>query len=368
MIWIFAAILWFGILTLRVPGRWALTVFELSLFALSIVAITRRRGEIRFHPIGLLLAVAAGWGLVQTAFATTVEVQHTLESLLHWTANCAAFSVALALTSDRARVRQRFLTAQLVFALALCVGALIDFFAASTLGPFVYRNQFAAYVEPMLGIAIAAAIGDRHRPLLWLLAAAALFASVVAAGSRAGAILCLLELVLLPLVAFARGWISSRSLVRVAALSAAAVAALVAVAGWETIWRRLQEPHPYALRADLVRSSLDMIRDRPLLGFGLGTWSDAYPAYARFDDGDFVNQAHNDWVQWAAEGGVPFFAIMLAIAALLISPACRSLWGLGLLTVFLHALVDYPMQQRPALAAFFFALAGVLASVNARTS
>ena len=70
-----------------------------------------------------------------------------------------------------------------------------------------------------------------------------------------------------------------------------------------------------------------MVRDRPLAGFGLGTWSDAYPAYAHFDDGNFVNQAHNDWVQWAAEGGVPFFLIMLAIAALTVRPAIRSLWG-----------------------------------------
>jgi hypothetical protein len=33
--------------------------------------------------------------------------------------------------------------------------------------------------------------------------------------------------------------------------------------------------------------------------------------------------------------------------------------------VWLHALVDYPMQQRPALAAFFFALLGTLAATAA---
>jgi hypothetical protein len=36
----------------------------------------------------------------------------------------------------------------------------------------------------------------------------------------------------------------------------------------------------------------------------------------------------------------------------------------GILTVFLHCLVDYPMQQRPALAAFFFGLAGVVAGAG----
>lgn len=96
------------------------------------------------------------------------------------------------------------------------------------------------------------------------------------------------------------------------------------------------------------------------MGFGLGTWSTAYPGYAHYDDGTFVNQAHNDWVQWAAEGGVPFVLIMLAIVGLSVRPALRSLWGVGMLAVFVHCLVDYPVQQRPALAAFFFALLGVV--------
>jgi hypothetical protein len=75
-----------------------------------------------------------------------------------------------------------------------------------------------------------------------------------------------------------------------------------------------------------------------------------------------VNQAHNDWAQWAAEGGLPFLALLLAVAAWSLRPALRSLWGVGIVSVFVHALVDYPMQQRPALAAYFFALLGVLAA------
>jgi hypothetical protein len=35
-------------------------------------------------------------------------------------------------------------------------------------------------------------------------------------------------------------------------------------------------------------------------------------------------------------------------------PAVRSLWGLGVLFVLVHAAVDYPLQQRPALGAWFF--------------
>jgi hypothetical protein len=79
-----------------------------------------------------------------------------------------------------------------------------------------------------------------------------------------------------------------------------------------------------------------------------------------------VNQAHNDWVQWADEGGLPFLILMLAIAAWSVRPAVESVWGVGILCVWIHGLLDYPMQQRPALAAFFFALLGALSSYTNR--
>jgi O-antigen ligase len=160
--------------------------------------------------------------------------------------------------------------------------------------------------------------------------------------------------------------INRNLLARVALVSLAAVVILTGVVGGEPLWKRLQEPHPYSLRKDLVLSSIAMVRDRPLTGFGHGTWPEAYPGYARFDDGTYVNQAHNDWIQWAAEGGLLFLVLMLAIAGWSVGPAVRSLWGVGILSVWLHALIDYPMQQRPALAAFFFVLLGTLAATSAR--
>ncbi len=302
---------------------------------------------------------------MQVAAGITVDAQRTFEASLHWTANCAAFCVALRLAGEPT-LRQKFLTAQLIFALLVAIGAVIALFTIGSLGPFVYRNQFAAFLEPALGLALAAAIGDRRRPFLWVLIAAALFAALVAAGSRAGSAICLTLLVAVPVFAYARGVISGRSLARVILLGAAAVCALVAVAGWQTIWDRLQEPNPYTVRAEMNRSSLEMVRDRPMTGFGLGTWPSAYPKYALYDDGSFVNQAHDDWAQWAVEGGVPLFLAMLAVVAILARGAARSLWGIGLIAVFVHAAVDYPFEQRPALAVYLFALMGVLASESNR--
>jgi len=136
----------------------------------------------------------------------------------------------------------------------------------------------------------------------------------------------------------------------------------LACAGYLEGKQRLGLPTDHVPQLDQVTDAL-----RPLTGFGLGTWSEVYPGYARFDDGLFANQAHNDWAQWAAEGGVPFLLLMLGVAGGAIRPAFRSLWGLGVFAVFLHCWVDYPMQQRPALAAFFFAMLGILAAYKHQT-
>lgn len=366
-----AALLFFGILTMWVPGRWALAGFQIALFAVAIFTVAKRRLAIGWHPVAALLALAALWGIFQIATRQTIYAWRTGDAVLDWVTNLAAFSLAMCVVR-----RDKFLNAILFFVFFLSIIAILTvltspvnrifwFFdagtASPTLGPFVYRNQYASFVEAVLPLAIVTAILDRRRSALYIAIAATLFASVVAGGSRAGSFLCLAEIIVTPIVAYARRVISAHTLIRVVAASIVAVALFTAIAGWETIWKRLQEPNPYSLRAELVRSSLEMIRDRPLAGFGLGAWADAYPGYAHFDDGRYVNQAHNDWIQWAVEGGVPFFLIMLAIAAWSVRPAIRSLWGLGLVAVFLHCLVDYPMQQRPALAAFFFAMLGVLA-------
>jgi len=374
-----AAILAFGILTMWVPARWALSVFQVSLFALAAVRIVQRR-SLTLPFAGWMIASAALWGALQVAAGWSVDRLTTLDSVLNWVTNLAAFMLAADLYRNTDR-RERFLRAALIFTSILAVISIFTFLTSPagkvfwifdsgsesrTLGPFVYHNQYAAFVEAVLPLAIGGVISDRRRWLLHAVIAATLFGSVVTGGSRTGTILCLAEILIIPAVAFVRGMINGRMLARVVLASLAAVAVLTGVVGWEPLWKRLQEPHPYSLRKDLVLSSVAMVRERPFTGFGLGTWPEVYPGYARFDDGTYVNQAHNDWLQWADEGGVLFLALLAGVAVWSIGPAIRSLWGIGILSVWLHALADYPLQQRPALAAFFFVMLGTLASISAR--
>jgi hypothetical protein len=356
-----------------VPGRWALSAFQIAIFAAASVQAVKDK-RLTVHPTLILLAAAVVWGLIQAFAGWSVDRFKTLNEVLNWTTNLAVFALGLKLSRD-GRQRDRFLNAALWFGTALATISMLTVFSSPpgivfwlfhagsdrrTLGPFVYYNQYAAFIEAVLPIALVRAMFDQRRRMVYSVIGALLLASVVAGGSRAGTILCLAEVIAIPLIALSQGIINRRAVGIVLLATLGTLAVLGAVAGWDVIWKRLQEPNPYAVRKDFLLSSLEMVRDRPLTGFGLGTWPEVYPGFARFDDGLFANQAHNDWAQWAAEGGIPFFLLMVGVVAGAIHPAFRSLWGLGLLAVFVHCFVDYPMQQRPALAAFFFALLGIV--------
>jgi O-antigen ligase len=124
---------------------------------------------------------------------------------------------------------------------------------------------------------------------------------------------------------------------------------------------RIQYRDPLVLRRDIYQSGIAMFAERPLTGFGLGTFSAAYPAYANFDNGRFVNLAHNDWLQLAVEGGLITLILFGAFCTLILRDFRRSIWALGVPIVLVHALVDFPMN-RAGVAAWWMLLAGALSA------
>jgi hypothetical protein len=135
---------------------------------------------------------------------------------------------------------------------------------------------------------------------------------------------------------------------------------VTAVVGWESVWNRFWAPDPLAVRRELAISSFHMAASHPWFGTGLGTWPTVYPRYAIIDIGAFANQAHDDWLQWTAEGGFPFGIMLATLFFWSLRPAFRSVWGLGVVAVFLHAIVDYPFS-RPALGSWPILILSLLA-------
>jgi O-antigen ligase len=235
------------------------------------------------------------------------------------------------------------------FAFAIAVVAIFQKFLLTTpgdgMGPILYRNHYAVFIEVVLPIALY-----RSRDsLLYAGMAAAMFASVVASGSRAGTVLVTAEVILIPL------------LLRAYSLRAGIlVAAFTSVVGWGVVWNRFWLPDPVGIRRDLIASTLQMIAAHPWFGIGLGTWPVVYRQYALVDIGAFANQAHCDWLQWTSEGGILFGIMMVTLFVWCLRPAFRSIWGIGVVAVFLHAVVDYPFS-RPALGSWAMVLLAMIA-------
>jgi len=151
--------------------------------------------------------------------------------------------------------------------------------------------------------------------------------------------------------------IRSRKAGRVAASYLLLAVVFTAVVGWTHLWERFQEPDPYRYRREMLASSVTMVRARPWTGFGMGSFETVYPAYARFDIGELVNHAHNDWAEWAVEGGLPLLLAFLLVAVAAARMALQRPWLIGVLSVLIHSAVDFPMQE-PALVLWVFALFG----------
>jgi O-antigen ligase len=367
-----AALLFAGILTCWAPGYWPVALVQAGAFLLLAQVLVEGR-PVHTEFVALPVIGLVVWGAWQLTAGTSAYKFETGKALLYWAANAAAFLVAREACGST-YTRNRFLRGILWFGAALGLLTVVQYFTsegrvfwifptqeARVLGPFLYKNQCAAFIELVFPLAVYQSLVDRRHSLVYVAMAATMFAVVIAAVSRAGVALVTAELTVILLLAWRRGLMPAVRLRKTVMSLAALSVVLAAVVGWQVTLEKFREPEPYRVRRELLISSLAMVADRPFAGFGLGTWPAVYPAYARFDNGLLANHAHNDWAEWAAEGGLPFLALAVMIAIWSVRPAAESLWGLGIAAIFAHSLVDYPLRE-PALAALLFAMLGALAA------
>lgn len=111
------------------------------------------------------------------------------------------------------------------------------------------------------------------------------------------------------------------------------------------------------------RAAWSMAIERPLLGYGAGTYA---AEFVRHHDGRFVNphlagsyaQAHNEYLQAAAELGVPATLLLLAILVLLMRGARHDIVTLSVLAGGAVAALTWFPLQRPETALLLLAACG----------
>ena len=113
------------------------------------------------------LALIPIWGLAQLAAGRTIYRAETWNSVLNWTVNLASFFLALQILREPRR-RQRFLDCLLYFGVAVSILSTVQMFTSEgrifwlfpsgysdfVMGPFIYQNQYAAFIETILPLAL----------------------------------------------------------------------------------------------------------------------------------------------------------------------------------------------------------------------
>lgn len=260
-------------------------------------------------------------------------------------------------------------------------------------GQFVNRNHFAFLMEMVLGLVLGLLVGGgvrRERALIYLAAAIPVWAALVLSNSRGGIFSMLCQLLLLALM-FTRvrkfGGSEARDdkaqhvltrlgaspLVRVALGLVLLGAILIGVAwiGGEQLASRFenvpgelaaesQDTRMGVRRSDIWRATWQMIKENPLTGVGLGGYWTAIAQYHNASGKFTPQQAHNDYLELLASGGIigvllgGWFAYLLTkFARERLRSADRfrraAAFGavLGIFGIAVHSLIDFGLHIPP---------------------
>jgi O-antigen ligase len=365
-----------------------LQVGAATLFAgWALVQVFRGRVSLRVSPLfapalllGLIVSFQLATGLTAYRYETWVS------ALLY-----GAYGLLLFLTTQFFREKRHFQVAAWTlsgfgFLLALFAitqdltsGGLLYWVhqpsqGGSIYGPYVNRNHYAGMMEMLFVFPLALSMGDLARGgkrLLLAFAGTLMAASIVFSQSRGGMVVLLLQVLLLS------GFMMRRRQSNRATRMLLMLVPICLLAWWlgsSVILHRWSEAST-ADRFPIWRDVIPMILAKPIMGFGLGTFSTAFPPFRSIYSDLFVNAAHNDYLQILAETGILGGAAFLWFLVALYRHAlprlrfwnqdwveCTRLAALaGCTGIVLHSFVDFNLQI-PANAAMFVVLAGIAVS------
>jgi O-antigen ligase len=249
-------------------------------------------------------------------------------------------------------------------------------------GPYVNHNHYAGLMEMLTPFPLVLALSrhtEGNRKLVVAGIAALMAGTIFLSGSRGGMLAFVAEVIVLAMLLRKRGdW---KQPIALGVFLAVMIGFLIWLGGNE-LTRRLVSIQSEArqeltggVRLTIDRDCLRMFRDKPVLGWGLGTFPVVYPQFRTFYTSFFVNQAHNDYLQLLVETGIAGFAIAIWFLVLTFRGAVAKLqnWTesingtltvaalLGCVGILVHSFLDFNLQI-PANAALFYVLCAIAAS------
>jgi O-antigen ligase len=374
-------VLFLSTLTLWIPAYWPVALFETSAFTIAgiVLVLKKRPGNGAHYPLFCLSFVVL-WGCLQLITGWTVQRFATERATLQWMTWAAVYFVGVSIPQDESAAKL-LRTVIVWFGFAVAVEAILQAYLSPgnvyglfptgyhdfVMGPIVYHTHFAAFIEMILPIALCLTLSEARHHYTYLGISAVLLAAVVVSASRGGLIIVFVEVVVVLVLLYRQKPKAGKRLSLKVLVLVSVTAVLTLVVGFATASERFYSEALTLGRVQFAVSTLHMIDAHPWIGWGLGSWPAVYPAFATFDPGVLVNQAHSDWLQWTAEGGLPVGLAMLSLAVWSFKPAIRSVWGIGVIAVLIHAAFDYPFS-RPAIGAWpILILSMAVAAQHARS-
>lgn len=247
-------------------------------------------------------------------------------------------------------------------------------------GPYGNRNHFAGLMEMVIpmsfGLLLSGSVRREHHPFLIFLAVL-MCSALILSGSRAGILAFVFELiffaVLIVMVRLSDRWLPYVPIILLLFGGALYWLGLHPVLARVETLKGIGTDPSYQSRLATARDTLRMFQTHPIVGFGLGTYAEVFPAYnSQVDEGHWVH-AHNDYVELLAETGLFGAACVGAFLWFLfrrgfqrVSHTSRGrsvISGalVGILGLLVHSLADFNLHI-PANALVFFVLVSLVSA------
>jgi O-antigen ligase len=247
-------------------------------------------------------------------------------------------------------------------------------------GQFINANHFAFLMEMTLGLTLGIAVCrgvSGGRLILYLVGAVPMSVALVLANSRGGLISILTQVVFLAVLLVSGGRktaVERRvSRIRRVALQLAMVATIVigavtvvVMVGGDPLAGRIDSmsveldrktAESFTLRQNIWQATWEMIKDHPIAGVGFGGYWIAITRYHHASGETTPQQAHNDYLELLASGGLIGLAIGIWFVVAFVRVACKEIRAAdryaravklgalaGILTIAVHSLVDFGLH------------------------
>jgi O-antigen ligase len=386
------ALLAFGVLAFGAVNEWATLAFEAGAAILFLIWVSAQlaAGPVKLSKNPLYLPALLFFVLIlgQVWLPISAYTYVTKYQVLRY----VSYGIVMLIAAECVReeeARKKFAFALLFFAplyafLALAQemtfnGKIFWFytprFPGAIYGSYVNHNHYAGLMEMLVPFPLVISMGHLFKGgkrALVGFCAVLMAATIFLSRSRGGMIAFVVQVVLFAALTFVQ---RRNPKIAIALLVVfGLILGFLVFIGREQVLGRLGDLAP-GVRLNITQDCLRMFLQRPLWGWGLGTFPTVYPTYRSFYTDKFINQAHNDYAQLLVETGLLGFGLMLWFVVSLYRrglPTSRRWefkWDgavslaslLGCTGILFHSFVDFNLQI-PANAALFYVLCGLAAS------